>query len=132
MRLKTSILALATGWAMTSGAAFANEPAPTDHWFGGEYQNCDGSTVDMMECIGELGDKWDSRLNDAYKRVLADQEGSQQQALRHAQRQWVAYRDANCAFYAGGDGSIARLETATCTYVLTRDRAQELEMMLQE
>lgn len=132
MRLKISILALAAGWAMASHVAFANEPDPMDHWFGGEYQNCDGSTVDMMECIDELRDKWDHRLNDAYARVLADQEGAQKQALRHAQRQWIAYRDANCAFYAGGEGSIARLETATCSYVLTRDRAQELEMMLQE
>ena len=132
MRLKTAALAMATGWAMTSVVAFANEPDPMDHWFDGEYQNCDGSTVEMMDCIGELRDKWDHRLNDAYKRVLADQEGSQKQALRHAQRQWIAYRDANCAFYAGGEGSIARRETATCAYGLTRDRAQELEMMMPE
>lgn len=102
-----------------------------DHWYGEEYQQCDGSTVEMVECISGLGDDWDARLNEAYRTLLAADDG-RSAALRDAQRRWIAYRDANCAWYAAGEGSIARIEAATCLYVLTRDRALELEMTAEQ
>lgn len=101
-----------------------------EHWYGGEYQNCAGSTVDIIQCANGLRDKWDDRLNAAYRQVMESETTAQRTALRDAQRRWIAYRDANCAYYLGGEGSIARIETAVCDYVQTRDRARELEMML--
>lgn len=101
-----------------------------DHWYGGEYQSCDGSTVDVIECVNSLHDSWDARLNVAYRNVIDAESATRGMELRDVQRSWIAYRDANCSYYAGGEGSIARIEAAVCHYVLTRDRAQELEMML--
>jgi uncharacterized protein YecT (DUF1311 family) len=101
-----------------------------DRWYGGEYQSCDGSTVDIIECVNSLRDRWDDRLNVAYRNVMDAESATRGKELRDVQRRWIAYRDANCSYYAGGEGSIARIEAAVCHYVLTRDRAQELEMML--
>ena len=115
--------------AGSTAAAAGPATDVSDHWYGGEYRNCDGSTIDMIECINGLRDRWDGRLNAAYGRIMGVESATQKTALRDAQRKWIAYRDANCAYYLGGEGSIARIEAATCDYVLTRDRAQELEMM---
>jgi len=39
----------------------------------------------------------------------------------------VQYRDANCPYYALGEGTIARVDSASCTYEMTRNRTEELE-----
>ena len=130
MRIVTVLCAAVMCGVLASGPASAQDAA--DHWYGGEYRNCDGSTVEVVECIRGLQDKWDGRLNAAYRTVMDAETGAQRAALRTAQRGWITYRDANCAYYAGGEGTIARIEAASCLYVLTRDRAQELEMMLGE
>jgi hypothetical protein len=44
-----------------------------------------------------------------------------------AQRLWVQYRDANCAFYGVQDGSIRQVQAAECIRSMTEDRAHELE-----
>lgn len=97
-----------------------------------ETQQCDGTTTDMVQCINGLRDRWDRRLNAAYKKVMDAESAAQKAALRSAQRQWIAYRDANCTYYAGGEGSIARIEAASCDYSLTRDRARELEQIMDQ
>ena len=132
--------ALAAAMANPAGETPADNGTPfphiiqtsaSDRWYDDEYKTCDGSTVDMVECIGALRDKWDKRLNAAYGKVMKGLSGEQKTALRDAQRKWIAYRDADCSFYAGGEGTISRIEAATCLFALTRDRAQELEMMLE-
>ena len=47
-----------------------------------------------------------------------------------AQRLWVQYRDANCAFYGVQDGSIRQVQAAECIRSMTEDRAYELEKAL--
>lgn len=119
----------------TAGSAAAAEgpsSGTSDRWYGGEYRNCDGSTIDIIDCVFGLRDRWDGRLNAAYRQVMNVETQGQKAALRDAQRKWITYRDANCAYYAGGEGSIARIEAAVCEYALTRDRAQELEMMVNQ
>ena len=58
---------------------------------------------------------------------MQDAEPKQREQLRAAQRLWIQYRDANCLYYALGEGSIARVESADCTYRMTKSRAEELE-----
>ena len=89
---------------------------------------CDGSTVQMVECLSRLTATWDKRLNDAYQRALkdADSDGQREQ-LRKAQRAWIAYRDANCLYYRMGEGTIAQLNAGECMRSLTETRAKELE-----
>lgn len=128
MRIVPALSAVAMYASLSPVQALASDAM--DHWYGGEYQDCDGSTADMVECVNGLRDRWDGRLNAAYRQVSDGETAARRTELRDVQRQWIAYRDANCAYYAGGEGSIARVEAAVCQYVLTRDRAQELEMML--
>ncbi|THD82818.1 DUF1311 domain-containing protein [Aliigemmobacter aestuarii] len=80
-----------------------------------------GSTVGMNLCIGaELG-WWDTRLNAAYRVLMAQNEATDAEmaelgtsapkmapALRDMQRAWIAFRDAACAYevtwWGGGTG----------------------------
>ena len=98
-------------------------------WYTGDYERCGDltSTLEIVECVIELYDEWDTRLNAIYQVALDAQEGERRTALRDVQRAWLAYRDANCAFYRSGEGTIAAIEGNTCMFALTRDRALELE-----
>lgn len=98
-------------------------------WYTGDYERCGDltSTLEIVECVTELYDEWDARLNAIYKVALDAQQGERRTTLRDVQRAWLAYRDANCAFYRSGEGSIAAIEGNTCMFALTRDRALELE-----
>ncbi len=114
--------------ALLAGPAGADA---MDDWYGGEYETCadETSTIGIATCVDGLHAAWDGRLNTAYQAVMNRLEGAQKTALRDAQRAWIAYRDANCAFYAAGEGTIAQIETAVCMYALTRQRAEEMEML---
>ncbi|MDO5370692.1 lysozyme inhibitor LprI family protein [Paracoccus sp. (in: a-proteobacteria)] len=51
-------------------------------------------------CLGAEGDYWDGRLNDGYTRLMAAAEGDGADSLRQAERAWIAFRDALCAYEA--------------------------------
>lgn len=102
-----------------------------------------GSTTRSIEgCLQEEVSVWDRLLNEAYQAsrtaLKAMDEGSQPgpfnrvEALRDAQRAWVAFRDAECnlvyALYQ--DGSIRSVLHSTCNLELTAKRALELRDML--
>ncbi len=90
---------------------------------------CDGGTAEMVRCLAEATAKWDKRLNEAYREALNDKEApkEQREQLRKAQRLWLQYRDANCEYYALGEGSISRLNAGSCLFDMTKARAKELE-----
>jgi uncharacterized protein YecT (DUF1311 family) len=90
-------------------------------------QECDGSTAEMVECLSRQTKVWDGRLNQAYQKLMQSVQGGQREKLRAAQRLWVQYRDANCAYYAAGDGTVSRVEAAECMRSMTESRSQELE-----
>src|SRR5690606_13772545 len=117
IRLRGKVFSL---WASTSDESrLAANYAPvtsSGKWYDEEYQQCDGSTVDIVQCVAGLRDAWDKRLNAAYRQVMEAESGPQKDALLRAQRQWIAYRDSNCAYYAGGQGSISRIEASVCEY----------------
>ncbi|MCW5694161.1 MAG: DUF1311 domain-containing protein [Pseudolabrys sp.] len=81
----------------------------------------------MVECLKGKTDAWDKRLNAAYPKALAAAQPKQREQLRKAQRAWVAYRDANCLYWALGEGTIARIQASDCMYRMTKERAEELE-----
>lgn len=91
-------------------------------------ESCDGSTMQMVECLSRLTATWDKRLNDAYQQALKDAVSNEQrEQLRKAQRAWIAYRDANCLYYRMGEGTIAQLDAGECMRSMTESRAKELE-----
>lgn len=90
------------------------------------------TTADMNDCSGAEYKRQDTRLNAAYKTAMASLEQPQQEKLRDAQRQWVKYRDANCAvYYTLTGGTIDLLNGAGCELDMTRQRADELEKLPQ-
>ncbi len=90
-------------------------------------QDCGVSTPEMVDCLNAQTAQWDKKLNAVYKSVLDAALPKQREQLRAAQRLWVQYRDANCAYYYMGEGSIARVEATECTRRMTKARALELE-----
>lgn len=102
------------------------------------------STAGMTECLGAERGWWDARLNETYDKLMASHRdtdkategvaGAQPQApaLRAAERAWLAYRDAECAyqqgFFAGGSG--AGPAVLLCEMDLTGRRAIDLRASL--
>ena len=100
--------------------------------FGPSFKPCgkETSTPAVVECVQAKTNTADQRLNAAYKALQARVEANQRRPLLAAQRLWVQYRDANCAFYGTRDGSIRQVQGAECIRSMTEDRARELENAL--
>jgi uncharacterized protein YecT (DUF1311 family) len=89
--------------------------------------SCDGSTVEMVECLKARTAEWDTRMTMAYQKALKDAGPAQREQLRAAQRLWIQYRDANCLYYGVGEGTIAGVDAGECMRSMTEARARELE-----
>ena len=90
-------------------------------------QSCDGSTLEMVECLKGQTAQWDKRMTIAYQQALKDAVPQQHEQLRAAQRLWIQYRDANCLYYGLGEGTIAGINAGECVRNMTEARARELE-----
>ena len=97
--------------------------------FGPGFRPCGEktSTLEVVECVQAKSNATDKRLNAAYKALQAQIDAAQRQPLLAAQRLWVQYRDANCAFYGTLDGSSRQVQAAEYLRSMTEDRARELE-----
>ena len=115
-------------FAVAMLALMAALPAKAE-MFGSGFQPCGQktSTLEVVQCVEAKTNIADQRLNAAYKALQARIEANQRQPLLAAQRLWVQYRDANCAFYGTWDGSIRQVQAAECIRSMTEDRARELE-----
>jgi uncharacterized protein YecT (DUF1311 family) len=92
-------------------------------------ENCDDrkSTADIVECLATQTAVWERRLNAAYQKLINDLPSRRRDRLRTAQRLWLQFRDANCAYFASRAGTIARVDVGQCALRLTAARAIELE-----
>ena len=117
------IFVLVTLWALMAAGPVAAE------MFGPDYQPCgdQANTLAIVGCVQAKTKVWDQRLNAAYKALQVRIDPAQRQPLLAAQRLWVQYRDANCAFYAAQEGTIREVQAAECMRSMTEDRARELE-----
>jgi uncharacterized protein YecT (DUF1311 family) len=89
-----------------------------------------GVTFAMQDCIAQELERQDRRLNAAYKALMTSVPEKRRAQLRDVQRKWIAFRDANCAFYLDPDGGQAdRLAANECVVTLTAQRASELESL---
>jgi uncharacterized protein YecT (DUF1311 family) len=107
----------------------AHKPAPVSAVQ--EAARCDGETSEVLDCISELLDAQDARLNRAYQAALAQPEPGRT-ALRNAQRSWIKTRDAECnAIIDVGPvvrvGLEGNLEVTRCLLKRTEARAAVLE-----
>ena len=86
---------------------------------GAAWADCPGVTqADMNQCAAADYRKADAELTRAYRKLEKTPE------LRAAERAWIAYRDADCAYEAANDrgGSIAPMVTSMCLTARTRER----------
>ncbi|HVZ05324.1 lysozyme inhibitor LprI family protein [Hyphomicrobium sp.] len=103
-------------------------------------ENCQNArtTVEINECTGRIYKAADQRLNRAFQRAIARARDSDsnvlgvdysyEEALRKAQRAWIAFRDADCKQPPPPlSGSIATMEELDCLTQKTLQRTKELE-----
>ena len=92
-------------------------------------ENCEDrkSTADIVECLAIQAAVWERRLNAAYQKLMEDLPARRRDRLRSAQQLWLQFRDANCAYFASRDGTIARVDAGQCLLRLNAARAIELE-----
>ena len=96
-----------------------------------QAQECDrnnDSQQMMTICAGEDYQAADAKLNQAYQ-ALVDRNGAKaNKLLQAAQRAWIAFRDAECAYTTADsmDGSIHPMEVSQCLTGLTNERITQL------
>lgn len=91
-----------------------------------------GVTASMIECIGDEFTLQDRRLNALYKEALKTLPATRRGALTHAQRAWLAFKNAECEFVFDPDGgSAARISANDCALRMTAERADALDAVLQ-
>ena len=117
--MRKVFLGVASVLLVTSAAHAADQ--------GDAAPSCDGSTVEMVECLKARTAEWDTRMTMAYQKALKDAGAAQREQLRAAQRLWIQYRDANCLYYGVGEGTIAGVDAGECMRSMTEARARELE-----
>lgn len=96
-------------------------------------QDCSSaaSQTAMNQCADQAYRTTDAELHAAYKQITArlkdDRDASR--LLLAAQRKWLAFRDAQCAFLASGSaqGSVYPLLVMQCREELTRTRVTEFK-----
>ena len=97
---------------------------------------CDDATdqATLSECAVASFSEADAELNARYKEIehrLAEAPDVKE-LLKKAQRAWIAFRDAECAFQSSAvqGGSEAPMIVAGCKETLTRDRLGAFETYL--
>ncbi len=108
-------------------AAFAFV-APAEAGGGAAVCRDDLATQDLLICLGKKLDEEDARLNRLWKKALAAEDKAGRALLRKAQRVWIAFRDAQCAYEHGPEpaGSGAAVEETFCLLRMTEERADWL------
>jgi uncharacterized protein YecT (DUF1311 family) len=120
---------------MAVPAAQANDQDPIDSALDACLASAKGqSTAGMVECTGTAIDAWNARLNANYKKVLASLDPKSREALRVAQRRWVAFRDAEKTSQSGpwtaDRGSEIRVAVMGANLAAVKQRAEELLIYL--
>jgi uncharacterized protein YecT (DUF1311 family) len=93
------------------------------------------STHDMIQAAGQGTKLWDAELNRCYGELKKKLKPEAFTALQAAQRQWIAYRDAQSKaldeFYSQFDGTMYLPMRADAGMTVIRTRAMELYDMLE-
>ena len=90
-----------------------------------------GTEAQFSSCVAQVLRSEDARLNAVYRQAMATAKGrdaAQAEKLRDAQRAWISFRDAHCAWvtdaYRGGS-RMGAVQDA-CLALLTRQRIGEI------
>lgn len=88
----------------------------------------------MNVCAAQESRRADAQLNAVYQKLMKTLDANRRTKLRAAQRAWLAYRDAQCAFEASASegGSMQPLELASCKSDVTKERIAQFQQELDE
>ena len=81
----------------------------------------------ITSCAAAEATAADKRLNGAYRDLLRTLDLAESRGLAATQRTWLAFRDADCAWWGRGDFSLAATNKLGCLADLSNARAKELE-----
>ncbi len=121
------VLAGIVATATSLDAPASAEPAGT------AYARCQsasgGVTVRLKACDAAELRARDATLNALYRQLLAAIDAPRRARLQAAERAWIAFRDAECAFRMSGEagGTMAPLIYNACRLELTAVRSQNLQ-----
>jgi uncharacterized protein YecT (DUF1311 family) len=122
-------LTLAVSAAAWAGGPGGSEPSAD---FGRCMERAQGVTAAMLDCNAAEWQRQDARLNAAYRKLMAQLPPPKRAALQDAQRLWLRYVEAKCAFLYDEqhfNGSLHRFDAAHCTVLERARRAAELEAL---
>jgi uncharacterized protein YecT (DUF1311 family) len=109
----------------TLSAAATNNSLPNS-----AVEKCEAEAQTQSEindCAAKDARAADERLNRAYRNMMGNVDAEDKAKLVAAQRAWIAFRDADCAFWSSGGGSIAPWSYSSCIADHSRARAKELD-----
>ena len=93
-------------------------------------RGCDNaqSQNEMNQCAEDDSARADAALNAAYRKAMEGLSPEARDLLRAAQRDWIAYRDVECAYEVSGNegGSIVPLIQFGCLARMSKARTEEL------
>ncbi|MGV3541479.1 MAG: lysozyme inhibitor LprI family protein [Rufibacter sp.] len=93
------------------------------------------TTAGMCNCTYSALAEWDKKLNTTYKSLLSRLDAPAKAKLITAQRQWVAFKEKEIdlvnATYGKAQGTMWQVVRASKVMELTKQRAMELEELLQ-
>jgi uncharacterized protein YecT (DUF1311 family) len=111
----------------------ARKENAVDSWLA-DCMEKDPSTQGTNACLVQALARWDNEMNRAYRELAGRLDAGRKNALREAQRAWVAFRDRELAwlgdFYGGLEGSMYGSMLAADRVEVTRKRALELDSLL--
>jgi len=130
--MRSGFVALAIFMALLTGAA-ASDKTPLESALDAQYEACvdkTPSTSGMMSCAADAEAAWDKELNSAYRDLVRALKGPTLEALKHAQRAWLAQRDKEFelqgAIRGELDGTMWGPMLADQRVTLIKQRAQQL------
>jgi uncharacterized protein YecT (DUF1311 family) len=124
MRNTIAGLLLASTLCITAAASAAPAGDPS------AGLNCKTATVqtELDACADRDFDLQDKKLNAVYRALMQKSEAADQTLLKAAERNWLAYRDSECAYETSDSngGSIHPMDVSICLTEKTKARTAEL------
>jgi uncharacterized protein YecT (DUF1311 family) len=119
--------------SLISFAALAADPDPLNAALDACLAKPEGaSTPGMVDCTSDAIKAWDKRMNEVYRRVMAELDLESRELVRASQRRWVAFREAEHEAMEGpwrqDKGTIIRVLTADVDLSAIKERVQELQL----
>jgi uncharacterized protein YecT (DUF1311 family) len=114
--------------AAISCSASSNSAATDDPF---RNFNCKNARVQMElnYCADQGYKSADKKLNALYRKLIDAAEPKERELLKTAERNWIAYRDSECALETAGSegGSIAPMEYSMCLTEKTEAHIKEFQ-----